>query len=263
MRDARLLYAPCGRTHHNIAQLFRGAAPERRVFPAGVFLYRHHSGAVILYDTGYAPDTSSAGVRGKIYSRLLPPVVGPDDTVDKQLAALGVEPKDVTHVVLSHLHPDHIGGVRYFPQATFVMSSGLVESLQHSRLKDGVLRGLLPDWFADAQRIVLTPQELSVTSATGVTGWDVLGDGNYIVTSLPGHAQGHVGALVEGRVLLAGDASWGSDLVDSTEHMRRLPAAIQHDVAQYRATIVMLQRLRAEGIRVCFSHDEYSDKVLL
>ncbi|MFC9454373.1 N-acyl homoserine lactonase family protein [Streptomyces sp. NPDC056983] len=38
------------------------------------------------------------------------------------LARLGVRPEDVDHVVLTHMHFDHIGNVSLFPNATFTMA---------------------------------------------------------------------------------------------------------------------------------------------
>ena len=68
----------CGTTSHALALLFRGAPRQVRSFPAGAFLYRSPA-ATVLFDTGYAPDTASAGPAAWLYSRLVPPVVRPGD----------------------------------------------------------------------------------------------------------------------------------------------------------------------------------------
>lgn len=258
-------YFACGSTSHDLARLFRGAPAETRTFPAGAFLYRSPSGAVVLFDTGYAPDTASAGLTGRLYSRLLPPSVGPGDTIDAQLRAAGHSPDDVTHVVLSHAHPDHIGGVRHFPDATFVISVGIAETLASPRLKEGVLRGLLPDWFHTAKRRVLTSADLAPSRVRGLdlSTHDLLGDGSYLLTPLPGHARGHLGAIVEERVLLAGDAAWGSDLIEHTGSLRPLPGVIQHDRHAYQATALGLREAETAGLRLCLSHDRYDGTRLL
>ncbi|AQP50163.1 MBL fold metallo-hydrolase [Tessaracoccus flavescens] len=254
----------CGTTTHDLSRVFRGAARQARTFPAGAFLYRSPA-ATVLFDTGYAPDTADSGVAGWLYSRLLPPSVAPDETIDARLRAAGIDPGEVTHVVLSHAHPDHLGGVRYFPEAQFVLSAGVDASLRSPRLREGVLRGLLPCWFASARRTVIDDAAF-VDHTDGdltVPVHDLLGDGSYLLTPLPGHAHGHLGAIVEGAVLLAGDAAWGADLIDAADDLRPLPRLIQHDAGRYVATARSLRDFHRAGLRVCLSHDTYDMSRLL
>src|SRR6516165_2882060 len=42
-------------------------------------------------------------------------------TLIAALAALGVKPGDVRYVAISHIHPDHVGNVEEFPDATLVI----------------------------------------------------------------------------------------------------------------------------------------------
>jgi len=41
-----------------------------------------------------------------------------DEAAVRQVARLGYNPEDVRHVVLTHMHFDHCGGLRDFPDAT-------------------------------------------------------------------------------------------------------------------------------------------------
>ncbi|MCI1018235.1 MBL fold metallo-hydrolase [Microbacterium sp. C5A9] len=245
--------------------MFRDVARGRREFPSGVFLYDSGDGRRVLFDTGYATSDWRAGWRGAVYRRLLPPRVVEADDIAAQLVADGMDPASVTHVVLSHLHPDHIGGVRRFPGATFVLSAGHERTLRDPRLRSGVLPGLLPEWFPQAERIVLHDGDFRAVRSGDVSlrAHDLLGDGSYLVLDLPGHADGHLGALVEGRVLLAGDAAWGRDLLDASSRLRALPRAIQHDASRYAATARVLGRLVDEGITVVCSHDPLAATELL
>lgn len=263
--SARLRHYVCGSTAHDLSGMFRGGARESREFPSGVFLFEGPDGRRVLFDTGYAPGEWRTGWRGAAYRRLLPPKVAPDDDIARQLSDDGVDPSSVTHVVLSHLHPDHIGGIRRFPAATFVMTAGQRRSSAAPRLRAGILTGLLPDWFDGAARIVLDDEAFRITDVEGVAvrGADLFGDGSYLIVDLPGHADGHIGALVDGRVLLAGDAAWGSDLLAATGDLRAIPRAVQHDHHAYRRTAVVLQELAAAGIRIVCSHDPLGAKELL
>jgi glyoxylase-like metal-dependent hydrolase (beta-lactamase superfamily II) len=245
--------------------MFRGRAKQSRAFPSGVFLFDGSDGRRVLFDTGYATGEWPTGWRGAAYRRLLPPEIAPADDIARQLAEDDVDPASVTHVVLSHLHPDHIGGISRFPDAVFVMTAGQRGSLEKPRLRDGILTGLLPTWWDDARKIVLERDAFRPTEVAGVSfsAADLFGDGSYLLVDLPGHAAGHLGALIDRRVLLAGDAAWGSDLLGATERLRAIPRAVQHDLAAYRRTAALLQDAADAGIRLVFSHDPLGAKELL
>lgn len=261
----RLRHYICGSTSHDVGAMFRGVPHGVREFPSGVFLYDTADGRRVLFDTGYATGEWHTGWRGAVYRRLLPPTVRDADDVAARLRADGIDPASVSHVVLSHLHPDHVGGVRRFPHATFVLSAGHERTLSAPSLRTGVLTGLLPTWFPDAERIVLDDESFSVVEVGGIAlrAHDLLGDDSYLVVDLPGHADGHLGALIEGRILLAGDAAWGSDLIHAAADLKALPRAVQHDADRYAATARSLGELATAGIRVVCSHDPLEAKEVL
>jgi glyoxylase-like metal-dependent hydrolase (beta-lactamase superfamily II) len=261
----RLRHYVCGRTTHDLADMFRGADRGVREFPSGVFLYEAGDDRRVLFDTGYAAGDWHTGWQGSVYRRLLPPLVEAADDIAVQLQRDGVDPASISHVVLSHLHPDHVGGVSRFPDATFVLTEGLGRTLATPRLREGVLRGLLPDWFPQASRRVLTRSDFAPVEIAGVavSAADLFGDGSYLVLDLPGHANGHVGAVIDHRIVLAGDAAWGSDLIGAAPRLRTLPRLVQHDMVAYRETAARLQSLAAAGVRVVCSHDPLQDTDLL
>lgn len=66
--------------------------------------------AVVLVDTGFTPETAAArGSRDYLQSPMA------------TLAALGVPVERVEHVVLTHLHYDHVGHVSDFPAARLLL----------------------------------------------------------------------------------------------------------------------------------------------
>lgn len=263
--NRRLRHHACGSTSHDLASMFHGAPRERRRFPSGVFLYDGGDGRRVLFDTGYATGRWRTGWRGAVYRRLLPPQVDDEDDVASRLRQDGVDPASVTHVVLSHLHPDHVGGVRRFPGATFVVSEGLQRTLTAPTLRSGVLPGLLPAWFDRATKRVLRDDEFSprIVHGVEVVAVDLFDDGSYLIMDLPGHADGHVGALVEGRVLLAGDAAWGRDLLPEAQRLRAVPRAVQFDADAYLRTAHTVSLLADAGVRVVCSHDPVRERDLL
>lgn len=254
MPKGELRYYACGYTTHQMKALMHGQSRQRRVFPAGVFLYCHPDGQKVLFDTGYGPATWRAGGAGFLYSLLLPPKIRPEQGIAAQLLADGIPAESIDFVVLSHLHPDHLGGVRYFPESTFVLSIAMLETLAKAHLKEGFLPRLLPGWFPTAKKLVVDPGQGEV---------DLLGDGSYRLVDLPGHAKGHMGALVEEQALLAGDASWGEDLMGEVEKIKALPRSINHLWSDYSQTITQLQQWQSQGVKLYFSHDHQDRKELL
>ncbi len=248
---AELRAYACGSTSHDLFRLVRGAPRERREYPAGVFLYIDGDRRV-LFDTGYAPLPWHAGPAAWLYRRLLPPRVASTETVAAVLRADGIESESITHVVLSHLHPDHIGGLRFFPGATLVLSRAASEAWTAPRLKEGILRRLVPGGLADRRRLIVpgfTP------GPVGLSTFDLFDDGSYLLVDLPGHARGHMGALIEGHVLLAADAAWTRGLLGREADLRAVPRAVAHDPEILTRTARALLRAESEGIELVFSHD--------
>lgn len=75
---------------------------------------------LVLVDTGYGlRDVANPRSRlSKFFLALVKPELREEMTAVRQIAALGFDPRDVRHIVLSHLDFDHAGGLDDFPHAT-------------------------------------------------------------------------------------------------------------------------------------------------
>jgi N-acyl homoserine lactone hydrolase len=182
--------------------------------PIYAFAIEHPEG-VIVVDTGETARATEPGYFARwhpFYRWGLKEWVTPEEEIGPQLRRLGIAPKDVRRVVLTHLHTDHAGGLHHFPDTEILVSRG---DLEHASGRQGRLRGYpndrWPSWFAptviDLEPTPLGPFPKSrrLTEAGDVT-----------IVPLPGHTPSHIGVLVEEAdhaVLLAGDTSYTQDLM--------------------------------------------------
>lgn len=180
--------------------------------PALFFLIDHPTRGKILFDTGY--DTRYYEATKKfpysILKVLVPARVEESENCRTQLAAMGIQPKDVT-VILSHLHIDHAAGIHDFPDSPIYISKEEWEFTRKSGLKllqDCYLKSLFENINPGHVRQVdfqkgqpYGPFEKSV---------DVFEDGSLILVPLFGHTMGQMGMIVncspEERYFLIADA---------------------------------------------------------
>ncbi len=260
----RLTLLTAGWTTHRAGIARRGAGWSHIRFPALVALIEHPEG-VVLFDTGYAPRVVSAMSRGidRLYGGLLPVHISTDQTAVAQLAARGIAADQVDWVVLSHLHADHIGGLRDFPAARIVADPRGVAEMRRvrglGRLRRGLLPALLPD---DLPARLAAPERFPLADAdtAPLVGRDLLGDGSLLLVSLPGHSPGDLGLLVrsEREVLLIGDAAWDLHAVSAGELPHPVARLVTDDWPGYRNSLAGLRELSARRpeLRLVPSHDE-------
>jgi glyoxylase-like metal-dependent hydrolase (beta-lactamase superfamily II) len=224
-------------------------------FPAMFALIRHPDRGYILFDTGYTPRFHDETRRfpNKIYAKLTPVVVGPGETACEQLRARGITPAEVTHVIISHFHADHIAGLCDFPRAKFVyLAKGLDAVRRLGGLRAtfaGFLPGLLPADFAE--RSVTIGPHLRCAGPAPISArfdevYDLFGDGSILAVALPGHVSGQLGIYVQsaaGQHFLVADACWLSRAIRDDVMPSRLTALISDDYRSYRRTLGALHAL--------------------
>lgn len=90
-----------------LASLVMGAPEEERIDAAMVFWLVRDEGRTVLFDTGFHREEWFEYFDVADYMR-----------PDSALLLAGVDPADVTDVIVSHAHWDHMGGIDLFPGAT-------------------------------------------------------------------------------------------------------------------------------------------------
>jgi glyoxylase-like metal-dependent hydrolase (beta-lactamase superfamily II) len=200
-----------------------------------------HPEGVIVVDTGQGTHLLESAMSMHPYHRWEVMFrIERDEEIGPQLRALGVGPRDVTRVVLTHLHVDHDGGLAHFPQSEILVARG---ELRAASGVMGRLRGYLPQrwpsWF-DPLPLDLAPGAFGPFGA----GHRLTSDGAVVAVATPGHTADHVSVLVDDHgitYVLAGDTSY-------TEHLMAAGAidGVSANEGAARATLAALRQLAKE-----------------
>jgi glyoxylase-like metal-dependent hydrolase (beta-lactamase superfamily II) len=208
-----------------------------------------HPEGTILVDTGPAGNVNADDYyscdkfNAVFYRRNLRITVPPEETLEARLAAAGIEPRQVTKLVVTHFHADHIGGVDLVPQAAFYTGEGNWPKHVGS--------------FTCRIRSGRVPSPAAFTNP-GVEGFEqsmaLTNDGRVHIVPLPGHTPGHVGVAVTdgGRTwIMAGDATF-----DQSQSERGALAGVTQDFDRAVSSQLLLSRLwKRPNVVVLPAHD--------
>jgi len=255
-------YFGCGYCVNNLGIVFKGHKREKRKFPAGTYLIKHDKHGLILFDTGYDANICKTGFIGRAYNIANPTKVTADDKLKAQLARNNIKATDIKTIILSHLHPDHIGGLKDFPKAKFILSEKAMKSYKNRKLRQLIMPDFFPADFEKRAEII-TNETMNKPILDDVCGYDYFGDGSLILIELNGHANGQLCALINNKILLAADSCWGNDLLDISKNMKFPATMIQDNMNNYRETLDVLKQFKKKGIKLMFSHDTYNKEELL
>jgi glyoxylase-like metal-dependent hydrolase (beta-lactamase superfamily II) len=194
----RLYAFHCGGLHADISTYdpFDPKVGTQIYSPNFFYLIRHPEGNVV-FDTGIRPDYLDQG--DSVNSMEIE--FDERHHTDALLATIGLTPSDITHVILSHLHWDHAGGLLYFPGAkTYV----------HRReLEFAFAPAVYQEVYYDKRDFDLPIDWIALEG-----DFDLFGDGRITVIPTPGHTPGHQALLVRldgGAVFLLSDAVFEID----------------------------------------------------
>jgi N-acyl homoserine lactone hydrolase len=229
--------------------------------PVNVYVIEHERG-LVLFDLGQdraaVTDPDDYFPRQPIrflYDRLARFQIGPGDTLTAQLAARGYAPSDVRLAVMSHLHEDHIGGIRELPNAEFIVSAAEWATMERPLPE---LRGVLRRHI-DLPRVRYRKVEFEPTADPALAPFgeahDLMGDGSLVLVPTPGHTPGSMSLLVRrasgSSLLMVGDLTYEVDLLEAG----RIPGV--GDAAGLRKASAMILELEKShpGLAILPAHD--------
>lgn len=205
MNPARL------RVHHLNCACIQNLSIHGKPLGCHVMLVETPSSGLVLVDTGlgtqdYA-DLTSRLTRSFVYGYARPRR-DPALAAIHQIRALGLDPADVRHIVMTHMDLDHVGGLSDFPKATVHLHEAeLTQCTERRTLKDK--HRYLPAMWAHG----LVTQTYAETGEPWF-GFEAVRQlrglpPEILLVPLFGHTLGHCGVAVHstrGWLLHAGDA---------------------------------------------------------
>ncbi len=241
MAARRLLILPTGVCWLAASRVRRGGSETEEIpIPMPIFAIDTDDGWVV-YDTGCDPEVAVDPER--VWGGLAKAFrieMGPEDHQVARLATIGIAPPDIRHVIVSHLHMDHAGGIRLFPESKIW--------LQKAELR----WAMYPDRIG-AGGFIRTDYDHPSIDYELVEGDAQIVEGVHVVLT-DGHTPGHQSLVVDlpaGRYVLTGDCAYEHRQVE-----RCVPPPVASDeVAAARS----LARIRAfktrDNARLIVSHD--------
>jgi glyoxylase-like metal-dependent hydrolase (beta-lactamase superfamily II) len=251
--------------------LFDGRTPLHR--PASFVchcLLIEAPSSLVLVDTGLGLDDAR---RSRRASPLHPARPSEALTAVRQVEALGYSPRDVRHIVLTHLDFDHAGGLDDFPFAAVHLLDAEEKAASRRRTPVDRMR-YRPEQWSSRPRWVTYPRSegepwLGFECVRRLAGVPP----GILIVPLPGHTAGHAGVAVEadgGWLLHAGDAYFHRDEMRpgnprGTPGLRAFQWLVEKDRGERRNTQARLRDLvldHSKEVTLFCAHDAFEFETL-
>lgn len=210
--------------------------------PYFFYVIAHPQGNV-LFDTGGHPSlVSDPRMRLGDAADDFEVTMQKGDDVVSQIKRAGFSPTDIDHVVLSHLHYDHAGGIEFFPEAAFYAQQRELE---------------FAHWPPIYQREVYVRADFDhpIEWNELVGDRDLFGDGRVLIFPTPGHTAGHQSMLVQlddkRAVILVADAAYLPRNIDENV----LPGIVWSPDAMVSSWRRIRELQRSHNADLIFTHD--------
>ncbi|MDR2302401.1 MAG: N-acyl homoserine lactonase family protein [Deltaproteobacteria bacterium] len=212
---------------------------EKRKAPIAAYLIRGN-GLTVLVDTGPSDEKQACAYHH-------PVVRTPEMELKAALAAQGVTPKDVSFVILTHLHWDHCYDLGLFPNKKIYVQRKEVEYAIapypcHYVAYEAMQLGLESAWIPYRGQFELVEGDKNLADGLGLV-------------FLPGHSPGFQGVRVQtsdGPYLIAGDLVHCYENWEGHGLAKHVPAGTLMDLASYYASF---EKIEGAFTKILPGHD--------
>jgi N-acyl homoserine lactone hydrolase len=182
---------------------FRGENKKMWV-PVSSYLIEHPKG-LILVDTGWHEEirTDQKKHVGRLAYSMFNGSLPEGESIAEKLQSLGIKSEELDFVLLTHLHSDHVSGLKHVQDAKKILTSEIEWKAAHKRAGyiKSMWQGISVDTYS-LKDIPFGPYKL---------GYDLFDDGSLYLIHTPGHSDGMFSVLVKvskGFLLLASDVGY-------------------------------------------------------
>ncbi|MBP2079131.1 N-acyl homoserine lactonase family protein [Oceanobacillus polygoni] len=172
--------------------------------PVSSYLIEHPKG-LILVDTGWNEDMrlNQRKHLGNFAYSMYKGELPEGKSIAEQLYSLGVSSKELDFVILSHMHSDHVSGLRHVKDAKKILTSKIEWNAAQKKL--GYIKTMWNNIAID------TFELMDIPYGPYKEGFDLLRDETLYLVYTPGHSDGMISTLVKmknGWMVLASDVGY-------------------------------------------------------
>ena len=244
--------------------LLGGTGLGRGHMVAHCLLLETERDGLILVDTGFGTrDIEDKTGLSRAFKTMVGPTLDHTETALAQITALGLDPRDVRHLVVTHLDLDHAGGIPDFPDAkVHLHAREHAAALSRSTFKEKE-RYLKAHWAHGPKWEVYTEDGDTWRGLPAVTKLRGV-DADVGLLPMHGHTRGHSAIIVRNRdrwLVHAGDAYFHHHAVTGAGSVpigfRTFERATEMDGTARRASAAALRQLRTsyKDVELFCAHD--------
>jgi len=244
----------------NRKHIHKGEHSEKLIFHALWALIEHSELGYIVFDTGYTSRFYDVTKKFpyKLYKWATPVYHEEKQSCKNTLLSKGIRPADIDHVVISHFHADHIGGIRDFPNAKKWFKNSAIKHFQNKNNWSGIVKAYIKPLVPKDISGYYPEDSFPEADWNGFKIWKWKEDISFV--DLPGHSRGQIGLFIKdtnlGDVFLLADASWSLHSIREKVYPSQIVKIFVDDYDETTKTINKLHDLyeRCPDILLVPSH---------